>query len=203
MKWHRKKKYIIPLGLFVFLLGIRMVVMPVVNNELNKFLTTFLPAFYFHIADLDINMIRGAYSFEGITGKVKGQENNFIKIKEVDVSIAWHEIFKGKIVTHIEVTGTDFFYTDKLKNAFAKMSRKADEATTARNKLSSVKIESVDVSDGAVTPDNYPRLKENKKLQLTNIEGRVTNLTSGRQFPLSFFNIKANVPGNSVIKTTC
>lgn len=200
MKWYKKKKITIPLGIFVLLLGVRMVMQPIIHKELNKFLATFSPTLYFHIADLDVHIIRGAYSFDGFTGKVKGQKNNFIEIEKVDVSMAWREIFKGKLVTDIEVNGADFAYTGELKNAIAKMPKKADEATTARDKLFPVKIERVDVRNGAVTFDDYPSLEENKKLQVTNIEGRLTNLTPEKKFPLSFFNLKATVLGNSVVK---
>ncbi len=202
MKWYKKKKITIPLGLFVLLLGIRLVMQPIIHNELNKFLATFSPTLHFHIADLDIHLIRGAYSFDGITGKVKGQKNEFIKVENVDVSMAWREIFKGKLVTDIEVNGADFSYTGELKNAIAKMPKKADEATSARDKLFPVKIERVDLKDGSVTLDDYPSLEENKKLQITKIEGRLTNLTPGKKFPLSFFNLNATVLGNSVVKTT-
>lgn len=201
MKWYKKKKITIPLGIFVLLLGIRMVMQPMIHKELNKFLATFSPTLYFHIADLDVHIIRGAYSFDGVTGKVKGQKNNFIEIEKVDVSMAWREIFKGKLVTDIEVNGADFAYTGELKNVIAKMPKKADEATSARDKLFPVKIERVDVRNGAVTFDDYQGLEENQKLQVTNIEGRLTNLTPQKKFPLSFFNLKATVLGNSVVKT--
>lgn len=201
MKWYKKKKITIPLGIFVLLLGIRLVMQPIIHKELNKFLASFSPVLYFHIADIDVHIIRGAYSFDGITGKIKGHKNNFISIEKVDVSMAWREIFKGKLVTDIEVNGADFSYTGELKNAIAKMPKKADEATTARDKLFPVKIERVDVRDGAVTLDDYPGLQEDKKLQVTNIEGRLTNLTPEKKFPLSFFNLKATVLGNSVVKT--
>lgn len=201
MKWYRKKKFTIPLIIFALLIGVRMVMQPLIHKELNKFLATFSPTLYFHIGDLDIHIIRGAYAFDGITGKVKGQKNPFIKIEKVDVSMAWREIFKGKLVTDIEVNGADFSYTKELKDAIAKMPKKADEANVAKEKLFPVRIERVDLRNGAVTLDDYPSLQDNKKLQVTNIEGRLTNLTPAKKFPLSFFNLKATVLGNSVIKT--
>lgn len=43
--------------------------------------------------DLGISIIRGAYRFEQMTGKLKGDEKTFLSIKSVDVSIAWREVF--------------------------------------------------------------------------------------------------------------
>lgn len=200
--WYKKKKFIIPASIFVFLLVVRAIMVPVAQKELNKFLATFSPTLYFHMDDLDIHIIRGAYSFDGITGKVKGQKRDFLKIDKVDVSIAWREIFKGKIVTDIEVTGPDFSYTKELQKAIAASPKKEDQATTAKNKLFPVRVERVDVKDGAVTLDDYPSLEKDKKFNVTNIEGRITNLTADKKFPLSFFNLKATLFGNSVVKTT-
>jgi hypothetical protein len=200
--WFKKKKITIPLGIFVLLLAVRMVMVPVAQKELNKFLATFSPTLYFHMDDLNIHIIRGAYSFNGIVGKVKGQQQEFLKIKKVDVSIAWREIFKGKIVTDIAVSGIDFSYTGELKNAIAKMPKKESQADTAKEKLFPVKIERLDIKDSVVTLDDYPSLEEHKKLQISKIEGRLTNLTPEKKFPLSFFNLRASVLGNSVVKTT-
>jgi hypothetical protein len=201
MKWYKKKKITIPLAIFVFLLVVRAVMVPIAHKELNKFLATFSPTLYFHMADLDVHIIRGAYSFDGIVGKVKGQKNPFLEIEKVDVSIAWREIFKGKVVTDIEVIAPDFSYTNELKDAIAKSPKKQDQAETAKDKLFPVKIERVDLKQGVVKLDDYPSLEENKKFTVTNIEGRLTNLTADKKFPLSFFNLKATLFGNSVVKT--
>lgn len=200
--WYKKKKIIIPLGIFVFLLAVRAVMVPVAHKELNKFLATFSPTLHFHMADLDVHILRGAYSFDGITGKVKGQKNPFLKIEKVDVSIAWREIFQGKVVTDIEVTAPEFSYTKELKDAIAASPKKKDQADTAKDKLFPVEIERVDVKQGSVTLDDYPSLEENKKFSVSNIEGRITNLTADKKFPLSFYNLKATVLGNAVVKTT-
>lgn len=202
MKWYKKKKITIPLGIFVFLLAVRMVMQPIIHKELNKFLANFSPVLFFHIGDLDVQIIRGAYAFDGVTGRVKGQKVDFLKIDKVDVSMAWRELFKGKVVTDIEVHEADFSYTQELKDAIAKMPKKKDEATTVRDKLFPVKIERVDLKDSKVTLDDYPSLAEDKKLELSKIEGRLTNLTPAEKFPLSFFNLKATILGNSVVKAT-
>lgn len=200
--WYHKKKFTIPLVVFVLLLVARMALVPVAQKELNQFLATFSPTLEFHMNDLDVHVIRGAYSFEGITGKVKGQKKEFLRIEKVDVSMAWREIFKGKIVTDIEVIGPDFSYTKALNKAFADASKNKKDADTAKEKLFPVKIERVDVKNGNVTLDDYPGLDEKSKFKVTDIEGRITNLTPEKKFPLSFFNVQAKLFGQSLVKTT-
>jgi hypothetical protein len=196
------KKITIPLVIFAILLAARIAIIPVIQKQLNQFLATFSPTLYFHMDDLDIHLIRGAYSFDGVTGKVKGSKRDFLKIGTVDVSIAWRELFKGKVVTDIEVTGVDFSYTGELKNAIASSPKKKDQATAAKDKLFPVKVERVDLASASITLDDYPSLEEGKKFQVTNVEGRITNLTPDKKFPLSFFNLKATILGNSMFKTT-
>lgn len=205
--WYKKKKITIPLGIFVFLLVVRAVMVPVVQKHLNNYLATFSPSLYFHMNDLDIAIIRGAYTFEGITGKVKTQKNNFLTIDQVDVSLAWRELFKGRIVTDIEVNGLDFSYTKELLNAMAKAPEKDEKvrnktAKDAKDTLFPLKVERVDLTQSSLILDDYPSLEEGKKFQIQNIEGRITNLKPEKKFPLSFFNLRATILGNSVVKAT-
>jgi hypothetical protein len=200
--WFKKKKIVIPLGLFVLLLAVRMVMVPVIHKELNKFLASYSPTLYFHMADLDIHIIRGAYTFEGIMGKVKGEKEEFLKIDRVDVSVAWREIFKGKLVTDIEVLAPEFVYSKSLKTAISEASKNKTDTKEVKDKLFPVKIERVDVKRGDILLADIPSLEEGKSMKVTNIEGRITNLTPEKKFPLSFFNLSASLFGDSPLKTT-
>lgn len=205
MKTKIKKKYAIPLIIFALLIGVRLVMQPIIHKELNKFLANFSPDIKFHIADLDIHIIRGAYTFDGITGTVKANNNKFIKIDKVDVSMAWREMFKGKLVTDIVVQDLDFSFTKSLQNTFAQMAKTNKskyDAKEVKEKLFPVKIERLDIRNANVTLDDYPSLEEGKKLAISKIDGRVTNLTPEKKSPLSFFNISAALMNNSDIKAT-
>ena len=204
--WYKKKKITIPLGIFVFLLVARIAMVPILHKELNKFLADFSPSLYFHMDDLDIALWRGAYRFEGVTGRVKSQKDDFLKVDKVDVSISWKGLFKGKIETDIDVSGMDFSYTKELTQALAQAPEKNEKvrneaAKSAKDTLFPLKVESVNLRESSITLDDYPSLEEGKKFQLSNIEGRITNLIPEKDFPLSFFNIKATILGNSVLKT--
>lgn len=205
--WYKKKKVIIPLGIFVFLLIARVVAVPIIQKQLNNFLADFSPSLYFHMDDLDIHLIRGAYTFDGVTGKIRTQKNNFVTIDKVNVSIAWRELFRGRIVTDIDVSGLKFSYTKDLQKALSSAPERdaklrKEKAQKAKDTLFPLKVVRVDLRDSNLILDDYPSLEEGKKFQISNIQGRITNLKPEKDFPLSFFNLKATILGNSVFKTT-
>lgn len=189
--WFKKKKVIIPLSFFMLLVAIRLVMQPIIHKQLNSFLSQFSPELTFHIDDLDIHLIRGAYVFESVTGKIKESKHQFLSIEKVDTSIAWRELFKGKVVTDIEVTGLDFSYSKALKEVLAKTPKKED-AKEAKDKLFPVDVVRLDIQNSSLKLDKFPAF--------TRIEGRVTNLLADKDNPLSFLNLKATAFGHSVIK---
>ncbi|HXH32639.1 MAG TPA: DUF748 domain-containing protein [Bacteriovoracaceae bacterium] len=198
---YRKKRFIIPVSLFALLLVARMIAEPIILKNANKFLATFSPEMSFHIDDLDFRFIRGAYGFTGITGKLKENGKEFMNLKDLDVSMAWREIFKGRIVADVVVADLDFSYSQGLKAAADKMTNKGDQKQ-AKEKLIPFKVERVDIKDSKVTLNDYRGLKEGEKFKITDITGTMTNLTPNEKFPLSFFNVHASVMGSSNVKST-
>lgn len=194
-----QKKVTVPVIVISLLLMARMILVPIVHKKLNKFLDEFSPTYAFHIDDLDISIIRGAYSFQGVSGKLKRNQRKFVDIDAVDVSIAWRELFKGRILTDIAIERMDFHYLSEVTKA-AK-TEDQDHAKSAKNTLFPVKIERIVITDSVVTLEELPSLKEGARLQLTGIEGRVTNLTPSEKLALSFFNINGTFMGSSKIKT--
>jgi hypothetical protein len=198
--FYTKKKFTIPLGIFLFLFAIRAVLPSIALSGLNKFLAGFSPVFHFQVADFDMSLIRGAYRLEGITGKLKESNKEFLNLKEVDVSMAWRELFRGKVVTDILVSGLDFKYLKDIPEAAKKMKKKDTEE--AKEKVFPVEVERLDIKDSRITFEDYPSLKPGgEKMQVSDINGRFTNLTPQKSFPLSFFNVKAKLFGSSELKT--
>lgn len=196
----KNKKVIVPLILFSILLIVRMVAQPLIHQGLNRFLSSFSPVMEFNVDDLDISFMKGSYNFDSVTGKLKGKDNNFVKINEVKVSVAWRDIFKGKINTEMYITGLDFSYTKELKEALAKVPKK-EEGEKVKNKLFPLDIERVEVSDSIVTLDDYEGLKANEKVTFTGINGSVTNLIADKNNPFSDLTVKAKLLGKTMIKT--
>lgn len=198
--FYRKKKFIIPVAIFAFLVLVRIIIQPIIHKELNKFLATFSPSYKFYVGDLDISLLRGSYSFDAVTGTLKNNGLDFFKAQSIDVSIAWREILKGKILTDIALTGADFIYVKDLGKTADKKTD-AKDAKEAKDKLFPVKVERLDISDSNITFKDFPNLNDDKGLKVSGIQGRVTNLTPDKKFPLSFFNVTATMQGSSVLKT--
>lgn len=185
----KKKKIMIFSLIFLLFVMARAALPSFLLKKSNKFLADFSPTYALHMEDLDISIIRGAFRFQGITGKVKEDDQKFLNINTVDVSIAWREIFKGRILTDIKVEKCDFLV---IKN-IAKLSSPKKEARDIKNNFFPVKVERLDLLDMSVSFEGYESIKENALLNVSNINGRVTNLTPTKDFPLSFFVISANV----------
>jgi hypothetical protein len=91
---------VLVLGLVALRLALPSLVQRYVNNKLDE-----IPEYDGHIGDVDIHLIRGAYSIDDIeiektTGAVPVP---FFAAKTVDFSISWREIFEGALVGEITV----------------------------------------------------------------------------------------------------
>lgn len=190
---YKKKKFYIPAIIITVLIVFRILLPQILLYQANKYLNEFSPTYSLHMEDLDISLLRGAYSFEEVTGKLKEDNKTFLTISMVDVSIAWRHIFKGRIVTDIV---TDNLYFLFLKD-MSKLSSPKKEATDVKDTLFPVKVESVDLRQAQIVFEEYPSLDDSSRLKITNINGRITNLTPSEGNPLSNFNLTAALQGSS------
>lgn len=199
--FHIEKKYAIPLAIFAVLLLVRIIAQPLIFKKLNQFLATFSPVYSLHVDDLDISLIRGAYRFEGVTGKLKSNDHRFLDAKSIDVSIAWRALFQGRILTDINIDELNLIYSKELLGK-ADASRDKGDAKEVKETLFPVKLESLDIKDSSIVLADYRGLKKDEPMKLSNINGRVTNVTPQKDFPLSFLNLRANILGSSDLKAT-
>ena len=192
-QFYKKKKFYIPTIIIAVLIIFRMVLPQILLHQANKYLSEFSPTYYLHMDDLDLSILRGAYSFQGVTGNLKGDEKQFLKITEVDVSIAWRHLLKGKVVTDIVTQDLDFLFLSDM----TKLNPPKKEAEDVKETLFPVKVESVDLKNARVVFEEYPALADNSRLKIENINGRITNLTPSEADPLSDFNLGASIQGSS------
>lgn len=183
-----QKKFLIPASIFLLLLIARAVLPSYVLKKTNQLLATFSPVISFHVADMDISIIRGAYRFEQVVGTVKDTNQTFVKIKSIDVSVAWREIFKGKLLTDIVAEKLDFL----LIKDFKKLMSQKRESKKVKNKIFPLKIERFDLIDSSLALEQVKSFTDSSHFKISNIDGRVTNLTPNENLPLSFLNLTAN-----------
>ncbi|GLB49198.1 DUF748 domain-containing protein [Neptunitalea lumnitzerae] len=100
----KKKTRNIFLIIVALLLVFRLLLPTIVKNYVNNTLAD-LPGYYGHVEDIDIALIRGAYVIHELNlDKVNGNNNiPFLNFKKTDISIQWKSLFKGKIVSEIEM----------------------------------------------------------------------------------------------------
>ncbi len=191
--FYKKKKFYIPAIILAVLIVFRMVLPSILLHQANKYLSEFSPTYYLHMEDLDISIIRGAYRFEKVIGKLKGDEKTFLSISSVDVSIAWREIFQGRIVTDIVTDNMDFLFLKDM----SKLSNPKKEAKDVKDTLFPVSVESVDLRRAQVVFEEYPSLDETSRLKIENINGQITNVTPTEKEQISAFNLSGSLQGSA------
>jgi Domain of Unknown Function (DUF748) len=194
----REKKVWIPLAVLGALIGIRIILPYILLPRVNAYLKEFSPTYEFHVADLDLSVIRGAYRFEGIEGKLKRDGRKFTRANSVEVSMAWRELIKGRLLFDIDIDSIDFTYLKELTQVAKKEDRK--DAKDAKEKLFPARIERVDLRDSSITLEEFEGLEDGKRLKASSIQGRISNLTPEEKFPTSFYNLRATLLGESVFK---
>jgi hypothetical protein len=190
---YKKKKFLIPTTIIIALIAFRMILPMILLHQANKYLSEFSPTYYLHMEDLDISIIRGAYRFEEVTGKLKGDEKIFLSIKSVDVSIAWREVFRGRIVTDIVTDKLDFLFLKDM----SKLSNPKEEAKDVKDTLFPVSVESVDLRRAQIVFEEYPSLDETSRLKIESINGQITNVTPTEKHQVSAFNLSGSLQGSA------
>jgi hypothetical protein len=99
-----RRTLLVLLVVFVLLVVLRLALPYIVKSYVNRKINQ-LPEYDGHVADIDIHLIRGAYTIRGMkiektTGKVPVP---FFSAPKVDLSVQWRELFHGAVVGEIYV----------------------------------------------------------------------------------------------------
>lgn len=116
-RWPRRVVYTV-ITLVVLLVAVRLALPPVIKNQINKRLGD-IPGYTGRVEDIDLAVWRGAYSLVGIAiyrqnGEVR---EPFVLAKEIDFSIAWRELFRGKIVSDIRAEAPQIVFVQAATEA--------------------------------------------------------------------------------------
>lgn len=163
--------------LVILRLALPSIVQRYVNNKLDE-----LPEYDGSIGDVDIHLIRGAYSIDDVdivktTGKVPVP---FFEAQKVDFSMEWRELFHGALVGEIRV--------DRGKLNFVKGESKEDSQTSIDDswldivqELFPFKINRFEIRDSEVWFRDF-HAKPKVDVYLTNLVAVCTNLYNTRDF---------------------
>jgi hypothetical protein len=168
------------LVLIVLLIAARLAmphyVLKYVNRKLDE-----LPEYTGRVADVDIHLIRGAYTIKGVDILKKSKDappEPFVAADEVDFSVDWSELFHRSIVGEIE------FRRAKLNFIKAKTKESSQTSidkhwTKVVSDLFPFRINRFVIEESQVTYKE-PEAKPPIDLRITNLIAVATNLTNNR-----------------------
>ena len=182
MKGHWGRKTLITVGIIVVILVAARLALPgfvlrYVNNKLDE-----LPQYGGEVADVDIALIRGAYTIKGVN-IVKESEDAppepFVEAEKIDFSVDWSELFHGSVVGEI--------YFDRAKLNFVKAKTEAESQTSIDKSWTKVvqdlfpfRINRFVIRESQITYKE-PEAKPPIDLAITNFTAVATNLTNSRE----------------------
>lgn len=190
-----KSKYIVLLSIVALLVVIRAVAPSIILKKTNEFLATFSETYYAHIGDFDLSLIRGAYRFEDVI--IALQENKdkpFAQASGVDVSISWSQLFRGRILTDVVTTELNLIADQAVsKKVKSKTKASVDDAKEAKDTLFPVQVERIEIRNSRVEYKEY-------NIFADQIEGRLSNVTSTEENPLSLLTLRGLLLGKTPLK---
>lgn len=186
----------------LLLLIVRAVTPEFILRQTNQFLASFSETYTGHIEDFDISLLRGAYQMEGFSLRLKQHPaEEFVFVNEVDVSLAWRELFTGKINTDIEINKAKLVITNKIVNAFSDAPEKSkDESKAAAEKLFPVRVGRIDIKGSSFEFADLLSIPEAKRWRITKIEGRLSNVTGTENAPVSLLSLRGDLFNSSTVK---
>lgn len=196
---YRRKRWIISLSVIAVLIAIRIILPTTIKIGLNNYLKDFSPSLRAHVADVDLAILRGVYTIEGITAEIKKKDKKFIEIGSAQAQLAWRDLFKGNLVAVVTVNELDFTYSNDVLPAVKEhmKSMKKDE----KKEGPSVRIGRFDLKNSTVRTSLFPALTREQGVVLTKLEARVTNLTPTKDNPKTPFSMQGLLLGSGEVKT--
>lgn len=145
-----KKRYHFPIIIAIVLIAFRIYLPIWLEKHVNAVLAD-IPGYYGQVEDIDVALIRGAYVIEGLylNKRTAKSQIPFLKIPESDISIEWKSLFKGKIVSEVELLSPELIYVfedhdDKTDSTNADV----DDWTKALTDLVPININHFEAYDG-------------------------------------------------------
>jgi len=171
---YKKKRYWIPILIVVLLIVFRLFLPTIVKNYVNKVLAD-IPDYYGQVEDIDIALIRGAYVIKGLylnKGDAKTQIP-FLNFPEIDISVEWKSLFKGRIVSEIIMNGPEIIYV--FEDQESDTEAEVEDWTKALTDLVPIDINHFEVHNGTIA---FVQLEAepNIDLKMENVELTADNL---------------------------
>lgn len=154
------------------------IVKSIVNQSLEQ-----APGIAGSIQDVDLHIYRGAYQIEGIELRTVKNDNEypFVTIKDLDISIFWRKLFKGKIVTELVFNEPSFTFVDIKEENTEKYEAAAEESTWLgiSEQLVPFDIDRLEVIDGHFSFEGKSNTQNQQgAFFVSHINGVIVGITS-------------------------
>ncbi|QJD97908.1 DUF748 domain-containing protein [Mucilaginibacter robiniae] len=167
-----------------------------VNKKLNN-----LPGYTGHVDDIDIHLIRGAYSIHGLELRKTTDKSKhpFLQIADIDLSVQWKAIFKGRLVGEVEMDHPVINIQATVPDPGAEPSK--EHWTQTLKDLMPMTINRLQVNNGRFAYLDFSR-KPDVDLHIDNMQLTALNLAnvekSGERLPSTVRLTGTSIGGGSL-----
>jgi len=201
-KRHPRWSIVIAL-LLITVIAVRVLIPGILLRKLNQDLAQISPIYRLHIQDLDLSFIRMFYRFENLEGHLVKDGKPFLKVSHIDVSVAWSEIFRGRILTNVEVNQAQVIASPKLfEESQQPQANPQKDAQTAAETLFPVRVSGIQLRNSEVQFGEYLGEPDSPTWRIRELNGSVGNLTPQEHTPFTFFNLRGALPPEAPFKIT-
>jgi hypothetical protein len=174
--------------LLLILVAVRAYLPTYLKKTVNQSLANLEGPFCGKIGDLDLHIIRGAYSVQDVqifsrAGKDKPCDQKIFRVDEIDLSLSWSQLFRGRARFDVEAYRPSLAL-DTLTRTLEASQKNAPETHAAKGAenvwaaLVPWRLDSLTVSEGELY---YPIIgKDQTKPILSNLEARVSGLEASK-----------------------
>jgi hypothetical protein len=175
----KKTILIIGISLMVILVAFRIALPYIVLDYVNKTLDE-IEGYQGHVADVDIALIRGAYTIKGIEiertdGKVPVP---FFSADVIDLSVEWSQLFKGSVVGEIEILRPQLNFVTGPEGQ--KQTEPGENWQEQVEELFPLRINRFEIIDGEIHYRDFTS-DPNVDIYLNNVNAVATNLTNSEK----------------------
>jgi len=193
-KKSRKRKVLtIVFSVLVIIIAIRLILPFVILKYINKNLAN-IEGYFGHVDDIDLSLYRGAYIVKQIfinkLDSATNQQTPLFSCPNVDLSIEWRSLFKGRIVSEMELKSPVLQFTED-KAEPEQLEKDTNDFRHMLRTFTPVKVNKVEVFDGTIGYlDNTVRPVVDVHLDNAHILAKnLSNVTDTTLLPA---NIEAN-----------
>lgn len=188
-KWLRSHPWWLAAFVAALLLAGMRAYLPVyIQRTVNRSLARLEGPFCGKIGDVDLHIIRGAYSVQDLqiysrAGKGRPCDQKILRVDEVDLSISWSQLFRGRARFDVNIYRPSLAL-DTLTRTLDASKGSAPETNTAKGAenvwatLVPWRIDSLTLREGELY---YPLIgKDQTRPVLSNLEARVSGLEASK-----------------------